>query len=326
MRRSLITVALAVALVATCILSLFLGSRPNSVTDVAAVLVGNGDDYLTSVVDSRIPRTIMGAIVGAALAVSGTLIQGITRNPLGEPGILGIGVGASASVVTGTAILGALGATSTMVFAMLGAVIAVTIVLGLGGRSQARGVVPLLLAGAVVSAVLYAYINAMVLLKPGVFDSYRFWMVGSLAGVQLAHLTKLFIPLIVSVLLALGVARSMNALALGDETAISLGFNVGRTRLFGIIAAALLAAAATAIAGPISFVGLAVPHIIFALFGEDFRWRIPGAILAGALALVAADILARTLIRPQELMVGIITAFIGAPFLLGAVRRGAVMQ
>ena len=326
MRRSLITVALALALVATCILSLFLGSRPNGITDVADVLVGNGDDYLTSVVDSRIPRTIMGAIVGAALAVSGTLIQGITRNPLGEPGILGIGVGASASVVTGTAILGALGATSTMVFAMLGAVIAVTIVLGLGGRSQARGVVPLLLAGAVVSAVLYAYINAMVLLKPGVFDSYRFWMVGSLAGVQLAHLTKLFIPLIVGVLLALAVARSMNALALGDETAISLGFNVGRTRLFGIIAAALLAAAATAIAGPISFVGLAVPHIIFALFGEDFRWRIPGAILAGALALVAADILARTLIRPQELMVGIITAFIGAPFLLVAVRRGAVMQ
>jgi len=326
MRRSLITVALAVALAATCILSLFLGSRPNGITDVAAVLVGNGDDYLTSVVDSRIPRTIMGVIVGAALAVSGTLIQGITRNPLGEPGILGTGVGASASVVTGTAILGALGATSTMVFAMLGAVVAVMIVLGLGGRSQARGVVPLVLAGAVVSAVLYAYINAMVLLKPGVFDSYRFWMVGSLAGVQLEHLTKLFIPLIVGTLLALGVARSMNALALGDETAISLGFNVGRTRLVGIIAAALLAAVATAIAGPISFVGLAVPHIIFALFGEDFRWRIPAAILGGALALVAADILARTLIRPQELMVGIITAFIGAPFLLVAVRRGAVMQ
>src|SRR5699024_11893207 len=114
----------------------------------------------------RIPRTIMGTIVGAALAVSGTLIQGITRNPLGEPGILGIGVGASASVVTGSAILGALGAPSTMIFAVLGAVVAVTIVLGLGGRSHARGVVPLLLAGAVVSAVLYAYINAMVLLKP----------------------------------------------------------------------------------------------------------------------------------------------------------------
>src|SRR5699024_7352226 len=134
-------------------------------------------------------------------------------------------------------ILGALGASSAMMFAVLGAVVAVTIVLWLGGRSHARGVVPLLLAGAVVSAVLYAYINAMVLLKPGVFDSYRFWMVGSLAGVQLEHLTKLVIPLLVGTLLALGVARSMNALALGNETAISLGFNVGRTRLFGIIAA-----------------------------------------------------------------------------------------
>src|SRR5699024_2068446 len=120
MRRRLITVALAVALAATWILSIFLGSRPNGITAETPVLVGNGDDYLTSVVDSRIPRTIMGVIVGAALAVSGTLIQGITRNPLGEPGILGTGVGASASVVTGTAILGALGATSTMVFAMLG--------------------------------------------------------------------------------------------------------------------------------------------------------------------------------------------------------------
>src|SRR5699024_10310332 len=158
---------------------------------------------------------IMGTIVGAALAVSGTLIQGITRNPLGEPGILGIGGGASASVVTGTAILRALGATSTMIFGVLGAVVAVTLVLGLGGRSHARGVVPLLLDGAVVSAVLSAYINAMVLLKPGVFDSYRLWMVGSLAGVQLEHLTKLVIPLLVGTLLALGVARSMNALALG---------------------------------------------------------------------------------------------------------------
>src|SRR5699024_12824348 len=109
MRRSLITVALAVALAASCILSLFLCRRPNGITDVAAVLDGTGDDYLTSVVDSRIPRTIMGVIVGAALAVSGTLIEGITRSPLGEQGILGTGVGASASVVTGTAILGALG-------------------------------------------------------------------------------------------------------------------------------------------------------------------------------------------------------------------------
>src|SRR5699024_6890795 len=290
-------------------------SVANVITDVVAELVGTGDNYQTSVVDSRIPRTIMGVIVGAALAVSGTLIQGITRNPLGEPGILGIGVGASASVVTGTAILAAIVATSTMVFAMLGAVVAAMIVLGLGGRSQARDVVALVLAGAVVSAVLYCCINAMDLLNSGVVSSYRFWMVGSLACLQLEHLTKLVIPLIVGTRLALGVVCSMNALALGDVTAISLGFNVGRTRLVGIIAAALLAAVATAIAGPISFVGLAVPHIIFALFGEDFRWRIPAAILGGALALVAADILARTLIRPQELMVGIITAFIGAPFL-----------
>ncbi|WP_343958816.1 iron ABC transporter permease [Yaniella flava] len=319
-------VLLAVLLGATCILSLFLGSRPNGIADVVAALGGNGDEYLTSVVDSRIPRTVMGAIVGAALAVSGTLIQGITRNPLGEPGILGIGMGASAAVVTATAVLGALGGTQTMLFAMLGSVIAVAVVLGLGGKSSARGIVPLILAGAVVTAVLHAYINAMVLLRPDVFDSYRFWMVGSLAGVQLGQLAQMSVPLLLGVVAAFAAARGMNALALGDETAISLGFRIGSTRLVGIVAAALLAAVATAIAGPISFIGLAVPHIVFALFGEDFRWRIPAAILGGALALVAADILARVLLRPQELMVGIITAFVGAPFLLAAVRRGAVMK
>lgn len=326
MRHSILITLLGFALVATCGISLFLGSRPNGIADVVAALAGQGDAYLTSVVDSRIPRTVLGAIVGAALAVSGTLIQGITRNPLGEPGILGIGVGASASVVTGTAVFGALGATTTMVYAMLGAVLAVAVVLALGGRSRTRSIVPLILAGAVVSAVLLAYINAMVLLVPQVFDSYRFWVVGSLAGVELGQLEHVAVPLIVGLLLALLSARGMNALALGEETAVSLGFRLGQTRLFAIVAAALLAAVATAIAGPISFIGLAVPHVIFAMFGEDFRWRIPAAIFGGALALVAADILARIVIRPQELMVGIVTAFIGAPFLLVAVRRGAVMK
>ena len=326
MRRGIIFTLLGLALVATCGISLFLGSRPNGIGEVVAALNGRGDAYLTSVVDSRIPRTILGGIVGAALAVSGTLIQGITRNPLGEPGILGIGVGASASVVTGTAAFGALGATTTMVYAMIGAVLAVVVVLMLGGRSRTRSIVPLILAGAVVSAVLLAYINTMVLLAPQVFDSYRFWVVGSLAGIQLGQLEQVVVPLLVGILLALVSARGMNALALGDETAVSLGYRLGQTRLFAIVAAALLAAVATAIAGPISFIGLAVPHVMFALFGEDFRWRLPAAVLGGALALVAADILARVIIRPQELMVGILTAFIGAPFLLVAIRRGAVMK
>src|SRR5699024_4659418 len=133
------------------------------------------------------------------------------------------------------------------------------------------------------------YINAMVLLKPTVFDSYRYWMVGSLAGVELTQLTQVAVPLVIGVVLAFGIGRGLNALALGDETAISLGFRVGQTRLLGIIAAALLAAVATAIAGPISFIGLAVPHIIRAIFGEDFRWRIPAAVIAGALAFRSAE-------------------------------------
>jgi iron complex transport system permease protein len=326
MHRPISFLLLGLLLVATCGLSLFLGSRPNGIQEVIAALAGHGDAYLASVVEARIPRTVLGVVVGAALAVSGTLIQGITRNPLGEPGILGVGVGASASVVTGTAIFGALSTTTTMVFAMVGAVLAVALVLAIVRGSRSHSIVPLILAGAVVSAVLLAYINAMVLVAPQVFESYRFWVVGSLAGVELDQLQHVGIPLLLGVLLALLSARGMNALALGEDTAVSLGFRLGQTRLMAIVAAALLAAVATAIAGPISFVGLAVPHVLFAVFGEDFRWRVPAAILGGGFALVAADVLARTIIRPQELMVGIVTAFIGAPFLLIALRKGAVMK
>lgn len=326
MRRPLFLLTLTLLLGVSCLLSLFLGSRPNGFAEVLEVLGGTGDPYLSQVVDSRIPRTIIGMIVGGALALSGTLIQGITRNPLGEPGLLGISTGGAAAIVTATALTGALGGTATLLFALLGALLAVGVVLALGGRSSSRGVVPLILAGAVVTAVLHAYINAMILLRPQTFDSYRYWLVGSLTGADLTHLTQLAPVLILGTVLAFGVARNLNALALGEETAISLGFRVGATRLAGIIAAALLAAAATAAAGPIAFIGLAVPHLLRALFGEDFRWRIPAAVIGGALALLLADILARTLIRPQELMVGILTAFLGAPFLLLAVRRGAVMK
>lgn len=322
LRLSLLTALL----VAVGGLSLFLGSRPNGFMDVVNVLRGAGEPYLTSVVDTRIPRTLMGAIVGAALAVSGTLIQGITRNPLGGPGILGVGMGASGAVVTATALLGALTTNQTMLFAVLGAVIAVVVVLLIGGRSTSASLVPLILAGAVVSAVLMAYINAMVLLRPRVFDSYRYWVVGSLAGVSLDQLSALGLPLLIGFGLALACGRGLNAMALGQETAISLGFNVPRLQLAAVTSAALLAALATAIAGPISFVGLAVPHVMLAVFGQDFRWRIPAATVGGGIALVGSDILARIVLRPQELMVGIVTAFLGAPFLLVAVRRGRVMR
>ncbi|QGU06530.1 Ferric enterobactin transport system permease protein FepD [Corynebacterium occultum] len=326
MRRLLILSALTLLLGVSCLLSLFLGSRPNGVAEVVAVLSGTGDPYLAQVVDSRIPRTIIGMVVGGALALSGTLIQGITRNPLGEPGLLGISTGGAAALVTATALLGVLSGPATILFALLGALLAVSVVLALAGRSGSRGVVPLILAGAVVTAVLHAYINAMILLQPQTFDSYRYWMVGSLSGADLGNLGQLAPVLVLGLILAFGAARGLNALALGEETAISLGIRVGATRLAGVMAAALLAAAATAAAGPIAFIGLAVPHLLRALFGEDFRWRIPAALIGGALALVLADILARTLIRPQELMVGILTAFLGAPFLLLAVRRGAVMR
>lgn len=313
-------VAVGVALVATA--SLFLGGKATDPAGIVRALGGAGDAYLAAVLDARIDRTILGIVCGAALAVSGLIVQGITRNPLGDPGLLGITVGASAAVVTFSAITGAGVGAGSIWLSFAGALATVVIVYIVGVRSASGSVVALLLTGAVVSAVLSAYIQAVILTNPDVFDSFRFWVIGSLAGRDTAVVMNIVPALVVGLLLAVILAPALNNLALGEDVATSLGTPVAFVRAGGILAAAILAAAATAAVGPIAFVGLVVPHLTRSLIGIDHRWQVPVATLLGAGLLVAADVIGRVVARPEEIMVGIITALIGAPFLLLAVRRG----
>ncbi|MFI1016723.1 FecCD family ABC transporter permease [Streptomyces sp. NPDC020965] len=301
--------------------SVMFGSRTTSFGDVVDVLSGTADAQTTTIIESRYPRTALGVLAGLCLAVAGTLMQGVSRNPLADPGLLGINAGASASIVTATAFLGVTGSTATMWWALPGALLAGVLVQVIGAAGASRSQVRLVLAGAVLSAVLMAYIQAVTLSEPQVFDSYRYWVVGALGGrdfdVFLAMLPFAAAGLVIAAVLG----HSLNALALGDATAAALGAHPWLVRTSGLFAATLLSAAATAAVGPIAFVGLAVPHVVRAVVGVDFRWQIGFSIILGPALLLAADVVGRVVMRPQELMVGVVTAFIGAPALLIAVRR-----
>lgn len=321
-RTTAVLVGSSILLVVVAAVGLVAGSRATGIGDVWQVLTGGGDEYLRTVVDSRVPRTILGALVGSALAVAGVIIQGITRNPLGDPGLLGVTVGASAAVVTATAFFGFTGGAATVWVALPGALITVVAVYAIGGRGASGSAVPLVLTGAVVAAVLGAYIQAMTLTMPTVFDSYRHWVIGALSGRGFDTILAVLPVLVIGAVLAAVLAGGLNTLALGDEVAVSLGVRVQLVRATGILAAALLSAAATAAVGPIAFVGLAVPHLVRSLVGADHRAALPVAVLLGATLLIAADIVGRVIARPEELMVGVVTAFVGAPVLLFAVRRG----
>lgn len=311
----------AAVLVGAVLLSLVAGSRPTSPLEVLRVFTGGADPYTVTVVESRIPRTLVGVVAGAALALAGTLMQGITRNPLADPGLLGVNAGAAAAVVTATALLGPTSTVGTVWWSLPGALAAGLVAYAVGTRGGDGGMVRLLLAGAVVSAVLTAYVQAVALSMPDVFDSYRYWVVGSLAGRGMDVVWAVLPVVLVGLFLALVVMGGLNALALGDEAAVATGANVTLTRAGGLVAGVLLAAGATAAAGPIAFVGLAVPHVVRSLVGVDFRLQVPFAVLVGPALLLLADVVGRTLVRPMELMVGVVTAFVGAPVLLYVLRR-----
>ncbi|RMI46033.1 FecCD family ABC transporter permease [Streptomyces triticirhizae] len=309
--------ALALAMLA----SVVFGARTTSLGDVFATLTGDADDYVATVVESRYPRTALGVLAGASLAVAGTLMQGITRNPLADPGLLGVNAGASAGVVTATAFLGAGGQSGAVWWALPGALLAGLLVYAIGSAGASTGLVRLVLAGAVVSAVLAAYIQLVTLSKPLVFDSYRYWVVGALGGRPMEIFWTALPFAAVGLAMAVLVSGGLNTLALGDDSAHALGANPTAIRAGGLIAATLLAASATASVGPIAFVGLAVPHIVRAVVGIDFRLQLAFSALFGPTLLLLADVIGRVVMRPSELMVGVVTAFVGAPVLLYAVRR-----
>nr|WP_307712096.1 iron chelate uptake ABC transporter family permease subunit [Streptomyces sp. V4I23] len=321
--RGLGLLATLAALVLVGLLSVWLGTRGIPFTSTwNALWQPDGSETSVIIHEYRIPRTVLGLLVGVALGLSGALMQSLTRNPLADPGLLGVSLGASTGVVVAIAFFGVGTALGYVWFAFLGAAAASVLVyvLGSSGRTLAT---PdrLVVAGAAVTAVLLAFSSAVLLLNPRAFDQFRFWTVGSLAG-RNTDIVLIILPFVAGgLLLALGLAPSLNALAMGDQVGRALGVNVGRTRVLGAVAVMLLCGAATAAAGPIGFVGLVVPHVARFVVGPDQRWVLAYSMLFAPVLLIGADVLGRVLGSPGEVQVGIVTAFLGAPLFIALCRR-----
>lgn len=316
--------ALAVLLV-LAIASIAFGTRIVSFDEIVSALTGNGQSIAALAVRQRIPRTVLAILVGAALAVAGATMQAITRNPLADPGILGISPGASLAVVIGLAFVGLHSAWSYIALAIVGAALSAVFVYFVGSLGRG-GATPLKLAlsGAAASAAFLSLTSAILLPRVDILNNFRFWQVGGVGGVTWDRIAAVTPVLLLGGVLCLAMARGMNMLALGDDLATGLGERVGRTRLLCGIGAVILCGAATAVAGPIAFVGLLIPHLCRLLVGADYRWILTFSIVLGACLILAADIIGRVITRPAEVEVGIITALIGAPFFVWIVRRQKV--
>ncbi|MEV4625004.1 iron chelate uptake ABC transporter family permease subunit [Micromonospora sp. NPDC049523] len=316
----LVAVAVLVLLVTV---SVALGSRTIALPDVWRVL-WHPDGSRDSIVvwQLRMPRTMLGVAVGAALGLAGAVMQALTNNPLADPGLLGVNAGAAFAVVTAIAVFGVTQVTGYVWFAFLGAALAALLVFGLGGRTAGpAGQIRLVLAGAALSASLGACTGIITMFNSTAFDSYRFWVVGSLDSRDAQTLGRIAPFLVVGVLLALTLPRQLNAMALGEDVGRSLGVPAVRMRLVAFTSVTLLCGAATAAAGPIGFVGLVIPHAVRLVVGVDQRWVLPYSLLTAPILVLGSDILGRVVARPGELEVGIVTAFVGAPVLLGLVVR-----
>ncbi|MFF9349202.1 FecCD family ABC transporter permease [Streptomyces sp. NPDC014734] len=307
-----------VLLAAVAVLSMGVGARPVAPGEVVRALLDyRGTDDHVIVRDVRAPRALLAIAVGAALAVAGALIQTLARNPLAEPGILGVTAGAGFAVTVGSALGPAAGQAGELGFAITGSVLAAVLVAAVGGRSPLR----LVLTGVALTAVLSGVALGMRLILPDVFDTYRFWSVGSLAAREQAPLALPLVAIAVSLLGALLLSRALDALALGENVALALGVGVGRVRGAALVLITVLSGAATAVAGPILFVGLIVPHLVRRPAAGSVPWLILCTMVLGPLLLLVADIGSRVLLPTGEVPVGIVTAFLGGPMLIWAVRR-----
>lgn len=314
-------VALLLCLGVVALASLMLGAGSVGPRDALSVLIGNGSEEARFVVESlRAPRTLVGIAVGGALGVAGALIQAAARNPLAEPGLLGVSAG-SALAVAIALVLGASAATLRVSVAQLGALAGCLFVLAIA-RLNGAGSDPvrLVLAGAILSGLLGALTSLILLMDQRSADEIRFWVVGSLAGRRLEDVRAILPSLAVAAALTACVARPLAALALGERVAVGLGHHPRVVRLLTIAAVALLVGAATAVAGPIAFVGLVVPFAARALAGPDIRRSLWLALPLGPILVLAADILSRLLVAPSEMPLGVITALVGAPVLIAVVR------
>jgi iron complex transport system permease protein len=316
-------VVLAVLMVA----SVAFGSRFVGWHDIVAGLRGGDDNLGQAAVVKRLPRTILALLVGAALGLAGAVMQGVTRNPLADPGILGVNMGASLAVVTGIVVFGLSTAASFIWVAIGGAAVAAVFVYAVGSLGRG-GATPLklALAGTAISAALASLISAFILPRSDLAGGIQSWRIGGVGGAGYETIRQALPFLVVGFVISLLSAKSLNSLALGDELAAGLGERVAMARGTAALGAVLLCGAATASAGPIWFVGLIVPHVCRLLLGLDHRWLLPSSALLGAALLTAADVVGRVVARPQEIDVGIITALIGAPFFISIVRRQKVRE
>lgn len=325
--RALWLLAGCAALVALSVVSVSFGMRAVSPDDIVAGLTGHDATIAQAAVLKRVPRTVLAILVGAALAMSGAAMQAVTRNPIADPGILGVTGGAALAVVIGLAFFGLSSAWGQIAVAIVGAAVAAVFVYAVGSLGRG-GATPLklTLAGAATSAAFASLISAIMLPRVELLQAWQSWQVGGVGGADWAKIGVLVPVLAVGALICLACARGMNSLALGDELAAGLGESVFRTRLISALGAVLLAGAATAIAGPIGFAGLVIPHLCRMLVGTDHRWLLPLSAMAGAVLLVAADVVGRVVAAEEELQVGIVTAVIGAPFFIWIVRRQKVRE
>ncbi len=315
--------AAVAALVLVSAASLAVGARQLSPGTVVAALTGfdpgNGDH---AVVQARVPRTVLGLLAGGALGLAGAAMQGVARNPLADPGILGINAGAALAVVAGIHLAGVTSLTGYLWLAFAGAAAAAVVVylIAAAGRGGATPV-KLALAGAALSAALFSLMNVVLISSQDTLDRFRFWQVGGLAGRDWSVVLAGLPFLAAGAVIVVGAGRALNGLALGDDVARGLGQRVGLSRgvtAFGVV---LLCGTATALAGPIGFVGLVVPHAVRLLSGPDYRWILPLSLVLGPCLLLLADLAGRVVLLPGEVPAGIMTALVGAPVFVWLVRR-----
>lgn len=323
-RRLLVLLAMLAGLLLAVTLSITLGSKPVPLTDAwHALTAPSGTEHDIIIRSLRVPRTVLGVLAGLALGVAGALMQGHTRNPLADPGLLGVTQGAAFAMVASIILLGASSVLAYIWFGLAGALVASVAVFALGMTGGRGGPTPvtLALAGTAVSALLYALTSALVLLDEQAMDVFRFWQAGSIAARGSDVVWQVLPFILAGLLLAMVNAPALNALSLGEDVARGLGQNIAITRAVGVAAVTLLSGASVAACGALAFVGLIVPHLVRPLSGTDHRWLLPYSGLVGAVLLLVADVLGRVVAPPGELEVGVVLALIGAPFFIALVRR-----
>ena len=322
-RFTLLVAGSGILIALLIVLSLAVGANLLPLGVVLDTLAGRGTEETRFILfDQRVPRTAVALAVGAGLGGAGALIQAVTRNPLADPGILGVNAGAAAAVAGVIVFFGVTDVTQYVWFAYAGALVVTVAVFALGSAGP-RGADPLTLtfAGLALGAVLSGVTTGLTIINPDAFERLLGWSAGSLLGRGFDSLVPVLLPLLAGIVLAAAITPALNALALGDDTAAAQGVSVARTRVLSVLAITLLAGTATAIAGPISFVGLMVPHVVRWIVGVDQRRIVVGSIVAGPVLVLLSDIVGRVVALPAEMPVGIVTAFVGAPILVVLVRR-----